>query len=145
MSGRDAVLWFILVLCVCFMGFRRKKPTPPADPMPNPEPVKRRRRTSAEKRHDDEVARREARKAHWAHRMPQLLSATDDRPYWQFRTVDDGRDPPDCQAVNGYIARYDSPFWQKHNPAKCRRDACRCSIRSYDDRDIEVRGLHVSE
>ena len=70
------------------------------------------------------------RAAHWAHRLRQMLANVDSCPYWQFRTVDDGRDPPDCQVHHGRIERFDSAFWQAHNPANCTRVECRCTVRA---------------
>jgi len=83
------------------------------------------------------------RNEHWAHRMPQLLANVDRRPYWQFRTVDDGRDPPACQVHHGRIERFDSEFWRLHNPALCERVDCRCTIRAYGLLDLQERGLET--
>lgn len=83
------------------------------------------------------------RRAHWRDRMPQLLANVDRRPYWQFRTVDDGRDNPACQAEHGRVERYDSEFWRRQNPANCQRNDCRCTIRAYGLQDLVERGITV--
>ena len=81
------------------------------------------------------------RKEHWANRLPQLLENVDRRPYWQFRVVGAMHDPPACKALDGRIERYDSAFWAQHNPAKCLRRECRCTIRAYGLRDLEELGV----
>lgn len=81
------------------------------------------------------------RQAHWRQRMPQLLANVERRPYWQLRTADDGRDNAACQADHGRVERYDSEFWQRRSPAKCRRTDCRCSIRAYSLQDLAERGI----
>ena len=81
------------------------------------------------------MAAKHPRADHWAHRLPQLLDNVDARPWWQFRAVDDGRDPPECLAHHGRIERFDSPFWSEHNPAHCARKDCRCTIRAYREAD----------
>lgn len=93
----------------------------------------------------EKIAQHKAeRREHWAQRMPQMLAAAEVCPYWQFRVVGDAADPPACRAVDGHLARFDSEFWQTHNPAKCRRQMCRCTIRVYSQREFEAKGLVLS-
>lgn len=97
---------------------------------------------AAPKPTDTAAEHRARRKEHWQQRMPQLLESarSGDRPIWQFRAVGDSNDPPACAAVSGTLAHFESPFWQKHNPAKCRRQMCRCSIRSYTEDEAREMG-----
>lgn len=139
--------WFLLLSALAFAGLvlwlrsvaRASSPASaePALPAAVP-PRKRRTKAHVIKFTPDDKARRQA---HWRERMPQLLANVERRPYWQFRTADDGRDNAACQADHGRIERHDSEFWQRRSPAKCRRVDCRCTIRAYGLRDLQERGI----
>ena len=55
----------------------------------------------------------------------------------------DDRTRPSHAALNGLIFRHDDPFWDSHFPP-CDFN-CRCSVRGLRLRDIERRGLKVSD
>jgi hypothetical protein len=71
----------------------------------------------------------------WAGRLPHMRMGADRRPYWQFRAVGDSRDPPACKALSGRVERYDSQFWNEHGPWVCNEPLCRCTVRTYTERD----------
>lgn len=46
----------------------------------------------------------------------QLLSNTDNRPYWLYDSINDSRTRPSHLAMDGTIRRYDDPWWSTHFP-----------------------------
>lgn len=81
----------------------------------------------------------------WNERLPQLLAATDRRPYWQFRSVGDSMDPPSCKALSGRVERFDSEFWRTKAPWMCQRLQCRCTVRACTRDELEAKGIAVPE
>jgi uncharacterized protein with gpF-like domain len=89
------------------------------------------------------MAKHNIRAEMWAHRLPQMQSSTDRRPYWQFRAVGDSRDPPECKAINGRVERHDSAFWAAHAPWHCSRAECRCTVRIYTRDELVAKGITI--
>lgn len=65
------------------------------------------------------------------------------RPYWEYVAVDDGHSRPAHLAMNGLVARHDSPIWDTWYPPNGYR--CRCTVRTLSQRQVEERGLKVYE
>lgn len=56
-------------------------------------------------------------------RDPDIM---EDRPYWQYRTVGDGRVRPTHEEMDGRVYRNDHPIWSTWYPPNGFR--CRCSV-----------------
>jgi SPP1 gp7 family putative phage head morphogenesis protein len=78
-----------------------------------------------------------------ASRYQSLMQNTHSRPYWQYSSVNDYRTRPAHAAMSGLVYRYDDPFWSTFYPPNGYR--CRCTVTALADRDIQRRGLIVSE
>jgi len=83
------------------------------------------------------------RSAHMAGRWAQLQENKDQRPYLQYRTAGDARVRPQHRAWNDKIYPVDDSFWQTYYPPN--GWGCRCTIRSYSQREMDRKGLSVSE
>ena len=60
--------------------------------------------------------------AYMAGRFQSQLENIDDRPYWQYVAILDGRTRPSHRAMNGKVFRYDDPFWGSFYPHRGRQD-----------------------
>lgn len=89
------------------------------------------------------IFRTNTQSAYMAGRYKQLLDQADIAPYWQYVAVMDDRTRPHHAALNGLIFRHDDPFWDSFFPP-CGFN-CRCSVRALRLRDIERRGLTISD
>lgn len=78
-----------------------------------------------------------------AGRYQSLMKNTHSRPYWQYSAVNDSRTRPAHAAMSGLVYRFDDPFWSTFYPPNGYR--CRCTVTALAGRDIERRGLTVSE
>ncbi|MBC3813094.1 phage head morphogenesis protein [Undibacterium aquatile] len=72
--------------------------------------------------------------AYMAGRFQEQLSNVDDRPYWQYVAILDGRTRPGHRAMDGKIFRYDDPFWASFYPPNGWR--CRCRVVALAERDL---------
>jgi Phage Mu protein F like protein len=68
--------------------------------------------------------------------LAQLMGNVSARPIWQLRAVCDGRDPEECEKLDGQTARYDDQFWLTNGPTQCEKVYCRCSIRAYSPGEV---------
>ncbi|HJU70375.1 MAG TPA: phage minor head protein [Paucimonas sp.] len=64
--------------------------------------------------------------AYMAGRFQSQLANVDDRPYWQYVAILDGRTRPSHRAMNGKVLRYDDPFWGAFYPPN--GWGCRCRV-----------------
>ncbi|MHB1371451.1 MAG: phage head morphogenesis protein, partial [Pseudomonadaceae bacterium] len=64
--------------------------------------------------------------AYMAGRFQEQLANADDRPYWQYVAILDGRTRPSHRAMNGKVFRYDDPFWGSFYPPN--GWGCRCRV-----------------
>jgi SPP1 gp7 family putative phage head morphogenesis protein len=78
-----------------------------------------------------------------ASRYQSLMQNTHSRPYWQYSSVNDYRTRPAHAAMSGLVYRYDDPFWDTFYPPNGYR--CRCTVTALANRDIQRRGLIISE
>ncbi len=79
--------------------------------------------------------------AYMAGRYRAQLDNVDDRPFWQYSAILDGKTRPSHRALHGKVFRYDDPFWQAFYPPN--GWGCRCRVVALSARDIEVRGLQI--
>ena len=64
--------------------------------------------------------------AYMAGRWQTQIENVDDRPYWRYVAILDGRTRPSHRAMNGKVLRYDDPFWQSFYPPN--GWGCRCRV-----------------
>jgi SPP1 gp7 family putative phage head morphogenesis protein len=79
--------------------------------------------------------------AYMAGRFQEQLANVDDRPYWMYVAILDGRTRPSHRAMNGKVFRYDDPIWQYLYPPN--GWGCRCRIIALSADDVAKHGLKV--
>ncbi|MBX3588785.1 MAG: minor capsid protein [Ramlibacter sp.] len=80
--------------------------------------------------------------AYMAGRYAEMVEQAEDRPYWQYVAILDGRTRPAHRAMNGKTFRYDDPGWNTFYPP-CGYN-CRCRVRNFSQRDIDRRKIPLS-
>lgn len=79
--------------------------------------------------------------AYMAGRFQEQLANVDDRPYWMYVAILDGRTRPSHRAMNGKVFRYDDPIWQYLYPPN--GWGCRCRIIALSADNVAKLGLKV--
>lgn len=79
--------------------------------------------------------------AYMAGRFQALLENVDERPYWMYVAILDGKTRPGHRAMNGKVLRYDDPFWQSFYPPN--GWGCRCRVVALSARDVLKLGIVV--
>lgn len=79
--------------------------------------------------------------AYSAGRYRDQMENIDDRPYWQYNAIMDIATRPSHAQLNGFVFRYDDPFWNTHYPP-CDW-GCRCRVRALTAKQLSDKGLHV--
>lgn len=79
--------------------------------------------------------------AYMAGRWQSQIENVDDRPYWQYIAILDGKTRPSHRAMNGKVFRYDDPIWQYLYPPN--GWGCRCRVVALSADDVAKRGLTV--
>ncbi len=79
--------------------------------------------------------------AYMAGRFQAQLENVDDRPYWMYVAILDGRTRPSHRALNGKVFRYDDPFWSSFYPPN--GWGCRCRVVALSADDVARRGIQV--
>ncbi len=79
--------------------------------------------------------------AYMAGRYKTQADNTDNRPYWQYVAVMDRRTRASHARLNGWVFRYDDPFWNDFYPPN--GWGCRCRVRALSGDNIEKRNLDV--
>lgn len=77
--------------------------------------------------------------AYQAGRFQEQLENADDRPYWQYVAILDGKTRPSHRAMNGKVFRFDDPFWGAFYPPN--GWGCRCRVKALSGSNLERRGL----
>ena len=80
--------------------------------------------------------------AYMAGRYAEQLANVEDRPYWQYVAILDGRTRPSHRALNGKVFRYDDPFWQSFYPPN--GWGCRCRVTALSEGNLRRGGLQVT-
>ncbi len=91
----------------------------------------------------DTIFRTNVQQAFQAGHYQQLIQTTEARPYWRYVAVMDGRTRPMHAALNGKVAAFDDPFWDRNFPPNGFN--CRCTVVSVSDSELERDGLVVEK
>jgi len=75
-------------------------------------------------------------------RYKTQIDNVENRPYWEYVAVLDGRTRPEHAQLNGLIYRYDDPFWNAFYPPNGWR--CRCRVNALSDYKLQKRKVPVS-
>lgn len=89
------------------------------------------------------IYRTNLQSAYMAGRYRDFLANVKARPFWQYVAVMDNRTRPSHAALNGKIFRHDDPIWRTCWPPNGYN--CRCRVRALSQKDLERKGLAVSE
>lgn len=71
-------------------------------------------------------------------RYKQMMEVAENRPYWRYSSILDGRTRPAHSLLHGKIKRHDDPFWDVWFPPNGFR--CRCTVTSLSERDMKRKG-----
>lgn len=83
------------------------------------------------------------RTAHMAGKWEQFQRTKATRPYLQYLTAGDSHVRDEHARWDKTVLHIDDPFWQTHYPPN--GFGCRCTVRSLSARDLERKGLRVSD
>ncbi|GJQ23583.1 hypothetical protein BIY37_04735 [Candidatus Brocadia sapporoensis] len=89
------------------------------------------------------IYRNNLQSAYMAGRYQAFMENVDDRPYWQYVAVLDGRTRPAHAQLHGKVFRYDDPFWNDFYPPI--DWGCRCRVRALDHENVQERNLRVEK
>lgn len=81
--------------------------------------------------------------AYMAGRFQSQLENIDDRPYWQYVSIQDGRTRPSHRAMNGKVFRYDDPFWGSFYPPN--GWGCRCRVIALSQDNLRKNGIKLED
>lgn len=79
--------------------------------------------------------------AYMAGRWQSQIENVDDRPYWQYESILDGKTRPSHRAMNGKVFRYDDPFWQSYYPPN--GWGCRCRVTALSEGNLAKSSIQV--
>lgn len=80
--------------------------------------------------------------AYMAGRYDEMIEEAEERPFWQYVAILDGKTRPAHRAMNGKIFRYDDGGWKSFYPP-CGYN-CRCRVRNFSETEVTRRKLSVS-
>lgn len=87
------------------------------------------------------IFRTNVQTAYAAGRYAQMQEVSNNRPYWQYIAVGDGRTRPEHAVLHGLVFPADHDFWITNYPPNGFN--CRCTVRSLSERQVEKYGLDV--
>lgn len=90
----------------------------------------------------DTIFRTNIQQAYQAGHYDQMMETLDDRPYWQYVAVADGRTRPSHAAMNGTVLPHDHPFWTQNFPPNGFN--CRCTVRSLNVQELKREDLRIT-
>jgi len=70
------------------------------------------------------------------------IENVENRPYWQYIAVLDGRTRPEHAEMHGLVFRYDDPFWDAFYPPNGWR--CRCRVNALSNYNLQKRNIKSS-
>jgi len=91
----------------------------------------------------DNIFRTNIQTAYNVGRYQEMKDAASERPYWQYRAVNDSRTRPAHAALHGKVFPADHPFWDTWYPPNGYR--CRCGVVTLSAREVERDGLKVED
>ncbi|MEW5819341.1 MAG: phage minor head protein [Cyanobacteriota bacterium] len=74
-------------------------------------------------------------------RYKQMYGNITFRQFWQYEAVIDPSTNPLHKALDGKVLKFNDPFWQFFFPPNDYN--CRCSVRAFNERDIQRKNLIV--
>ncbi len=74
-------------------------------------------------------------------RYKEMLEEVDIAPYWQYKTMADGRERLEHRALHNKVFKADDPFWDNFYPPN--GWGCRCYVVNLTKRQVEKQGLKV--
>ncbi|MBS1186720.1 MAG: putative head morphosis protein of bacteriophage [Burkholderiaceae bacterium] len=80
------------------------------------------------------IYRANTQTAYMAGRYAEQIENVDNRPFWQYIAVMDGRTRPAHRALHGLAFRFDDPFWQSFYPPNGWN--CRCRVTTLSGGDL---------
>lgn len=81
--------------------------------------------------------------AYMAGRYATQVENTDDRPYWEYSAILDGRTRPSHKALDGKVFRFDDPFWDTFYPPNGFN--CRCTVRARTGDHVNDNKLYIEK
>lgn len=99
--------------------------------------------TAASPWHLDVIFRTNLQTAYNAGHYANMQTAKKLRPYWQYKTAEDGHVRESHAAMQDRVYAADDPIWDVWYPPNGFR--CRCTVVSLSKRQVEERGLEVSD
>lgn len=75
-------------------------------------------------------------------RYKTQIENVENRPYWQYIAVLDGRTRPEHAEMHGLVFRYDDPFWDAFYPPNGWR--CRCRVNALSNYNLQKRNIKSS-
>lgn len=99
--------------------------------------------TAATPWHLDVIFRTNLQTAYNAGHYMNMQAAKKFRPYWQYKTAADGHVRESHAAMHNRVYAADDPIWDVWYPPNGFR--CRCTVVSLSKRQVEERGLEVSD
>lgn len=99
--------------------------------------------TAASPWHLDVIFRTNLQTAYNAGHYESMQTAKKFRPYWQYKTAGDGHVRESHAAMHDRVYAADDPIWDVWYPPNGFR--CRCTVVSLSKRQVEERGLTVSD
>lgn len=88
------------------------------------------------------VFRTNVQSAYMAGRYKGMVENSDQRPFWMYVAILDGRTRPRHRALHGRVFRWDDPIWRVIYPPNGYN--CRCRVRALSQADMDREGLSLS-
>lgn len=91
----------------------------------------------------ENIFRTNMQTAYAAGRYAKMQAVKEQRPYWQYYTIEDRRTRPSHAVLHGLVYPADHEFWGRNYPPNGFR--CRCGVRTLSAAQVEAQGLTVQK
>lgn len=91
----------------------------------------------------ENIFRTNMQTAYAAGRYAKMQAVKEQRPYWQYYTIEDRRTRPSHAVLHGMVYPADHEFWGRNYPPNGFR--CRCGVRTLSRAQVEAQGLAVQK